>query len=177
MPLHLLLGLRTSETPSAALQRRRTSPGISLKYRHCSFGFQMGPSVNRNPVQSFSTTAFLSTSRSNSGDFTSTESPMQISRLLKIQARPRNGHSQHVQDYFEGLIGALRRKFAFKYAWTSLSVAISGSILWDIGVDCQGNRKQVSNLVRNVPFVTSLEVSPFLFWFFLLFSSLAWPGA
>src|SRR6266446_3386793 len=158
MPLHLLLGLRTSETPSAALQRRRTSPGISLKYRHCSFGFQTGPSVNRTPVQSFSTTAFLSTSRSNSGDFTSTESPMQISRLLKIQARPRNGHSQHVLDYFEGLIGALRRKFAFKYAWTSLSVAISGSILWDIGVDCQGNRKQVSLQSENVRFAQSRNV-------------------
>jgi DNA-binding winged helix-turn-helix (wHTH) protein len=35
----------------------------------------------------------------------------------------------------------------------------------------------LSNLVRNVPFVTSLEVSPFLFWFLLFFSSLAWPGA
>src|ERR1700704_2923286 len=140
MPLHLLLGLRTSETPSTALQRRRTSPGISLKYRHCSFGFQMGPSVNRNPVQSFSTTAFLSTSRSNSGDFTSTESPMRFSRLLNIQTRPGNGHAQHVLDYFEALIGAPRRKFVFKFAGTLLSVAISGSILWDIGVDCQGIR-------------------------------------
>jgi len=39
------------------------------------------------------------------------------------------------------------------------------------------NSGSVSNLVRNVPFVTSLEVSPFLFWFLLFFSSLAWPGA
>src|SRR6267154_374342 len=100
MPLHLLLGLRTSETPSAALQRRRTSPGISLKYRHCSLGFQMGPSVNLNPVQSFSTTASLSTSRSNSDDFTSTESPIQFCALLNIHVCP--------------------------------------SILWDIGMHCQG---------------------------------------
>src|ERR1700730_18833364 len=73
MPLHLLLGLRTSLTPSAALQRRRTSLGISLKYRHWSFGLHRGPSVNRKPVQTFSTTAFLSTSCSNSGVFTSTD--------------------------------------------------------------------------------------------------------
>src|SRR5579864_255025 len=72
MPLHLLLGLRTSFTPSAALQRRRTSPGMSLKYRHCSFGFQIGPSVNQKPVQSFSTPASLSISLSISGDLTST---------------------------------------------------------------------------------------------------------
>src|ERR1700685_3505226 len=51
IPLHLLLGLRISFTPSAALQRRRTSPGMSLKYRHCSFAFQIGPSVNPKPVQ------------------------------------------------------------------------------------------------------------------------------
>jgi len=42
---------------------------------------------------------------------------------------------------------------------------------------CQARGTMVSNLVRNVPFVTSLEVSPFLFWFLLFFSSLAWPGA
>src|ERR1700722_312522 len=72
MPLHLLLGLRTSLTPSLALHRRRTSPGMSLKYRHCSFAFQIGPSVNQKPVQSFSTAAPLSISFSISGDFTST---------------------------------------------------------------------------------------------------------
>src|SRR6267143_4406454 len=154
MPLHLLLGLRTSETPSAALQRRRTSPGISLKYRHCSFGFQIGPSVNRNPVQSFSTTAFLSTSRSNSGDFTSTESLMQVSLLPNIQARPGNRHAQHVLDHFEPLIDALSSNFPFKNAGTFLLVAISGSILWDIGVDCQGNRPQAcseSPMVKSRP--------------------------
>src|SRR5229473_1588915 len=42
---------------------------------------------------------------------------------------------------------------------------------------CQSLDRTVSNLVRNVPFVTSLEVSPFLFWFLLFFSSLAWPRA
>src|SRR6266699_4033835 len=103
MPLHLLLGLRTSETPSAALQRRRTSLGMSLKYRHCSCGFQMGPSVNRKPVQSFSTTASLSTSRSSSGDFTSTESPIQSTRLLII-TRPRPTCFQYVPDHNEVLI-------------------------------------------------------------------------
>src|SRR5258708_32043068 len=101
MPLHLLLGLRTSETPSAALQRRRTSPGMSLKYRHCSFGFQMGPSVNRKPVQSFSTAASLSTSRSNSGDLTSTESPMQGSRLLNAHTRPGPGRTPYALAHFD----------------------------------------------------------------------------
>src|SRR5437016_4636396 len=140
MPLHLLLGLRTSETPSAALQRRRTSPGMSLKYRHCSLGFQIGPSVNRKPVQSFSTTASLSTSRSNSGDFTSMESPMQFSRLRDIQTRPGHRHAQHVVARFGQLIDALSSDFAFKNDRPFLFVAISGSILWDIGVGCQGNR-------------------------------------
>src|SRR5713226_5372825 len=106
MPLHLLLGLRTSLTPSAALQRRRTSPGISLKYRHCSFGFQIGPSVNRKPVQSFSTATSLSTSRSNSDDFISTESPMQFSSLQNIQTRLGPGRAQRVLDHFELLIDA-----------------------------------------------------------------------
>src|SRR6267378_5205002 len=113
MPLHLLLGLRTSETPSVALQRRRTSPGISLKYRHCSFGFQMGPSVNRKPVQSFSTTASLSTSRSNSDDLTSMESPMQPSLLLNIP-RMGPGRTQYALDRFEVFIEAIRRNCAFK---------------------------------------------------------------
>src|ERR1700730_10733778 len=107
MPLHLLLGLRTSETPSAALQRRRTSPGMSLKYRHCSFVFQIGPSVNRMPVQSFLTTASLSTSRSNSDDFTSTESPIQFSCLLNIIAQGLDA-----PDTFS--ITSRYRNFAFK---------------------------------------------------------------
>src|ERR1700676_2417557 len=94
MPLHLLLGLRTSLTPSFALHRRRTSPGMSLKYRHCSFGFQIGPSVNQKPVQSFSTVASLSISLRSSGDFASTawiESLIPISRLLNVQAYPAAG--------------------------------------------------------------------------------------
>src|SRR5580700_10752581 len=98
MPLHLLLGLRISVTPSATLHRRRTSPGMSLKYRHCSFGFQMGPSVNQKPVQSFSTAASLSISLSISGDLTSTalvESFIPFSRLLNIQAHPAAGRAQH----------------------------------------------------------------------------------
>src|ERR1700688_1138957 len=99
MPLHLLLGLRTSLTPSAALQRRRTSPGMSLKYRHCSFGFQIGPSVNQKPVQSFSTPASLSINLSNSCDFTSTalmESFIPFSRLLNVQAHPAAGRARHL---------------------------------------------------------------------------------
>src|SRR5882757_2280079 len=110
MPLHLLLGLRTSETPSEALQRRRTSPGISLKYRHCSLAFQMGPSVNLNPVQSFSTPASLSTSCSSTDDITSTESPIQL-RLLNIHVCP--------------------------------------SILWDIGMHCQGHGAPEQNLYND----------------------------
>src|SRR5260370_36175711 len=129
MPLHLLLGLRTSETPFAALQRRRTSPGMSLKYRHCSFGFQMGPSVNRKPVQSFSTTASLSTSRSNSGDFTSTESPIHCSRLLNLQTRRGPRHGQFIPDRFEVLIDAMCCNFAFKLTGMFLPVAMAGSIL------------------------------------------------
>src|SRR5450432_1041974 len=99
MPLHLLLGLRTSMTPSAALQRRRTSPGMSLKYRHCSFGFQIGPSVNQKPVQSFSTAASLSISSSSSDDFTSTallESFIPFSRLLNVQAHRAAEHAQRL---------------------------------------------------------------------------------
>src|ERR1700686_2946999 len=98
MPLHLLLGFRISLTPSAALHLRRTSPGMSLKYRHCSFGFQMGPSVNQKPVQSFSTAASSSISLRILGDLTSTalmESFIPFSRLLNIQARPAAGRAQH----------------------------------------------------------------------------------
>src|ERR1700704_3180752 len=99
MPLHLLLGFRTSLTPSAALQRRRTSPGMSLKYRHCSFGFQIGPSVNQNPVHSFSQAAPLSISLRISGDFTSTawmESVIPFSRLLNVQAYPAAGRARNL---------------------------------------------------------------------------------
>src|SRR5579863_9385131 len=98
MPLHLLLGLRTSLTPSAALQRRRTSPGMSLKYRHCSFGFQIGPSVNLNPVHSFSTATSLSISLSISGDLISTElmeSFIPFFNLPERQAHPVAGCAQH----------------------------------------------------------------------------------
>src|SRR4029077_10034470 len=99
MPLHLLLGFRISLTPSAALQRRRTSPGMSLKYRHCSLGFQIGPSVNQKPVQSFSTVASLSIILSISGDLTSTalmESLIPFSRLLNVQALPAAGRTQRL---------------------------------------------------------------------------------
>src|SRR5580693_5506004 len=99
MPLHLLLGFRTSFTPSAALQRRRTSPGMSLKYRHCSFGFQMGPSVNQKPVQICSTLASESISFRISGDLTSTAltaSLIRFSHLLNDQAHPSAGRAQHM---------------------------------------------------------------------------------
>ena len=70
MPLHLLAGFMTSDTPSASLQRRRTSPGMSLKSRNPPAAFQIGPSVNLNPVASRSTTALSSTSSSSASDFT-----------------------------------------------------------------------------------------------------------
>src|SRR5450759_991218 len=120
MPLHLLLGLRTSLTPSAALQRRRTSPGMSLKYRHCSLGFQIGPSVNQKPVQSFSTAASLSISMSISGEFTSTasmESFIQFSRLLNVQAHPAAGCAQHLFNQISDFNFDLCAKL---YAWRSL---------------------------------------------------------
>jgi len=57
------------------------------------------------------------------------------------------------------------------------TLATGKSLVIHHPITCQVRQFGLSNLVRNVPFVTSLEVSPFLFWFFLLFSSLAWPGA
>src|SRR5258708_39547747 len=103
MPLHLLLGFRTSLTPSAALHRRRTSPGMSLKYRHCSLAFQIGPSVNQKPVQIFSTAASRSISLSNSGDLTSTdlmESFIQFSHPLMVQAHPAAARAHHLFSQF-----------------------------------------------------------------------------
>src|SRR4029077_6645894 len=97
MPLHLLLGLRPSDTPSEALHRRRTSPGMSLKYRHCSLGFQMGPSVNQKPVQSFSTVESLLIRLGTAVDFTSTAlmaSVIPFSRLLNVQAFPSAGRAK-----------------------------------------------------------------------------------
>src|ERR1700687_1654262 len=125
MPLHLLLGLRNSETPSLALQRRRMSLGISLKYRHCSFGFQIGPSVNRKPVHNFSTTASLSTNRSNSDDFTSMGSPIQFS-LHPIFFRRGPRRAQFVLSHSEQFIDAICLNFALGRAGTLLSDALSG---------------------------------------------------
>src|ERR1700737_2470628 len=67
MPLHLFEGRRTSTTPSAGRHRRRTSPGMSEKCRFRSRGFQIGPSVNLNPVAIRVTGASRSTRRSNAG--------------------------------------------------------------------------------------------------------------
>jgi hypothetical protein len=55
----------------SGLQRRRMSLGMSLKYRHCSLGFQIGPSLKRKPVHTCSTSAWRSSRCSSSGSFTS----------------------------------------------------------------------------------------------------------
>jgi hypothetical protein len=60
MPLHLLLGSRSTVTPSSGCQRRRLSPGMSLKWSDPS-DVQIGPSVKVNPVAICSTSAFSST--------------------------------------------------------------------------------------------------------------------
>ena len=70
MPLHLLLGRMTSSTPSCSLQRRRTSPGMSLNRRKSPSLFQIGPSVNVNPVASRSTSAPVSISSPSACDLT-----------------------------------------------------------------------------------------------------------
>src|SRR6478672_350289 len=57
IPLPLLLGFATSRTPPCSSQRRRVSPGMSLKRRYCPDGFQIGPSVNVKPVPSCSASA------------------------------------------------------------------------------------------------------------------------
>jgi hypothetical protein len=46
-------------------------------------------------------------------------------------------------DHFEALIDAICRNSAFKYAGMYLPVPMSRSILWDIGVDCQGHAAQL----------------------------------
>src|SRR5262245_41695852 len=92
MPLHLLLGLRTSTTPSRALHRRRMSLGMSLKYRHCSFGFQMGPSLNRNPVQSCSIGVSRSIRRSSSRSLTSIVSDPLSINVFSWTAPVRDAH-------------------------------------------------------------------------------------
>jgi hypothetical protein len=68
----LLLGFATSVTPSASLQRRRISAGMSLKSKKRPSWFQIGPSVKVKPVASFSTCAFESTSSWSFSDLTST---------------------------------------------------------------------------------------------------------
>src|SRR5919201_3668106 len=72
MPLPLLLGRMTSWTPCSSSQGRRTSPGVSLNRRNRPSLFQSGPSVNVNPVASFSTSASWSTSSKSFSDLTST---------------------------------------------------------------------------------------------------------
>src|SRR5512133_122644 len=62
IPLPLLLGFATSVTPLCSSQRRRVSPGMSLKRRKFPRGFQIGPSVKVKPVPIRSTSAFTSTS-------------------------------------------------------------------------------------------------------------------
>ena len=69
MPLHLRLGSSRTVTPSSGCQRRRLSPGMSLKCSDPS-GIQIGPSVKVNPVAIRSTSAFSSTSSRSFSDCT-----------------------------------------------------------------------------------------------------------
>src|SRR5437763_10711668 len=71
IPLHLLLGSRNTETPSLGCQRRRLSPGMSLKWSDPS-AIQIGPSVNVKPVAICSTSASSSTSRRSFSECTET---------------------------------------------------------------------------------------------------------
>src|SRR4051794_173536 len=80
MPLPLLDGRMTSLTPSASLQRRRTSPGMSLNSRNSPSAFQTGPSVKVKPVPSCSTSPSGSTSAFSSPDFTTTDIPSPLPR-------------------------------------------------------------------------------------------------
>src|SRR3954452_15062243 len=71
IPLPLFEGLATSVTPSSAVHRRRTSPGMSLKSRNPS-GLHNGPSVNVNPVPSRSSSASAATSSRIAGEWACT---------------------------------------------------------------------------------------------------------
>ena len=64
-PFDLLQGLRKVVTPSFWLQRRRWSPGMSLKSRYFSRRCQSGPSVKMKPVASRSNSTELPTTLSN----------------------------------------------------------------------------------------------------------------
>ena len=55
IPLHLFEKFLTSTTVPSGVYLRRTSPGMSEKRRYCSFGCQIGPSVNVKPVATRST--------------------------------------------------------------------------------------------------------------------------
>src|SRR3954451_25032217 len=85
IPLPLLDGLATSLTPESGSQRRRTSPGMSLKSRKPS-GFQMGPSVKVKPLPSCSTSAPSSTSSRKASALTWT--PMATPLLIIDCLRP-----------------------------------------------------------------------------------------
>ncbi len=62
MPLHLNDGFRTSVTVPSSVTLRRMSAGMSEKYKTCSVGCQIGPSVKVKPVASCSTPEPSSTS-------------------------------------------------------------------------------------------------------------------
>src|SRR5215207_7261932 len=69
-------GRRNVVTPSCSVQRRMWSPGISLKIRCFSRGFQMGPSVKSNPEPS--------SSSSTSSPTTSRKRGSRISTLISL---------------------------------------------------------------------------------------------
>src|SRR5437588_2183059 len=85
IPLHLLLGSRSTVTPSSGCQRRRLSPGMSLKWSDPS-AIQIGPSVKVKPVAICSTSASSSTSRRSSSECTETVMTNPPSDLRKKSA-------------------------------------------------------------------------------------------
>src|SRR3954468_19476117 len=92
MPLHLLLGSRSTDTPSSGCQRRRLSPGMSLKWSEPS-DIQIGPSVNVKPVAICSTCAPSSISASSLSECTATamRPPWETSAEPKAPRRSRQG--------------------------------------------------------------------------------------
>src|SRR5262245_26607055 len=108
MPLHLYEKFFTSTTVPSGVYLRRTSPGMSENSRWCSFGCQIGPSVNVNPVAICSTDVPSSTSSKIASDFASIPRPVSVlvtvppfaSRRMSLatlirRARPERGIIDH----------------------------------------------------------------------------------
>src|SRR5579883_1577863 len=76
MPLHLFDGSRTTSTPPAADHFRRLSAGMSLKRRYWPAAFQIGPSVNVQPLTICSTSTSSATRSKTDGDLATTPIPL-----------------------------------------------------------------------------------------------------